>query len=139
METSKFIEDLYQKVEEQQKQIDALLKKCYLNKKVLTLQEAHEYTGVSTSYLYRLTSTNQIAHFKPSGKLIFFEKRRIGEVAHAESCEDTRGDRARSAQDGVVQKAKVRHHGEFTFTHRLLDARDQEPHLIYRGEDELPT
>ena len=77
METSKFIEDLYQKVEAQQKQIDALLKKCYLNKKVLTLQEAHEYTGLSTSYLYRLTSTNQIAHFKPSGKLIFFEKEEL--------------------------------------------------------------
>lgn len=77
METSKFIEDLYQKVEAQQKQIDALLKKCYLNKKVLTLQEAHEYTGISTSYLYHLTSTNQIAHFKPSGKLIFFEKEEL--------------------------------------------------------------
>lgn len=77
MQTNKFIEDLYHKVEAKQKQIDALLKKCYLHKKVLTLQEAHEYTGLSTSYLYRLTSTNQIVHYKPSGKLIFFEKEEL--------------------------------------------------------------
>lgn len=77
MENKNFIIDLYNKIEAQQKQIDDLLKKCYLSKKVLTLQEAHEYTGLSTSYLYRLTSTNQIPHFKPSGKLIFFEREEL--------------------------------------------------------------
>ncbi len=43
-------------------------------KEVLTFDEVAIYTGLSKSYLYKLTSTMQIAHFKPKGKLIFFNK-----------------------------------------------------------------
>lgn len=44
------------------------------NKKVLTLDEACDYTGMSRSYLYRLTSSGIIPHSKPSGKLVYFER-----------------------------------------------------------------
>jgi excisionase family DNA binding protein len=43
--------------------------------KPLTFREAHNYLSVSSSYLYKLTSTGMIRHYKPSGKLIFFEKK----------------------------------------------------------------
>lgn len=43
-------------------------------KDVLTFKEASEYTGISKSYLYKLTSAKKIPHYKPIGKLIYFEK-----------------------------------------------------------------
>ena len=41
-------------------------------KKVLNLDEACDYTGMSRSYLYKLTSNGAIPHSKPGGKLIYF-------------------------------------------------------------------
>ena len=42
--------------------------------KVLTLEEAAKYLDVSKSYLYKLTSSNKIPHYKPQGKRIYFAK-----------------------------------------------------------------
>ncbi|MDT0690051.1 helix-turn-helix domain-containing protein [Salegentibacter sp. F188] len=44
------------------------------NKEVLTLEEACDYTGISQSYMYKLTSAGKIPHSKPSGKMIYFER-----------------------------------------------------------------
>lgn len=46
-------------------------------KKVLTFEETAEYTGLSRSYLYKLTSANQIPHYKPSGKQLYFDREEI--------------------------------------------------------------
>lgn len=46
-------------------------------KKVLTFDELVEYTGLSRSYLYKLTASSQIPHSKPTGKVLFFEKEKI--------------------------------------------------------------
>lgn len=43
-------------------------------KAVLTFDEAAVYTGLSKSFLYKLTSASRIPHFKPSGKNIFFDR-----------------------------------------------------------------
>lgn len=43
-------------------------------KKVLTFEEFCAYAGISKSFGYKLTSTNQIEFFRPHGKLIFLEK-----------------------------------------------------------------
>ena len=43
-------------------------------KTVLTFEEVAQYTGLSKSYLYKLTSTAGIPHFKPQGKHIYFNK-----------------------------------------------------------------
>jgi len=40
----------------------------------LTLEEAAHFTGLSKSYIYKLTSRGKIPHSKPQGKLIFFER-----------------------------------------------------------------
>lgn len=47
------------------------------NKSVLTLKEAVEYTGLSRSYLYKLTSAGYIPHSKPNGKQLYFEKNEL--------------------------------------------------------------
>jgi excisionase family DNA binding protein len=43
-------------------------------KEVLNFDEVATYTGLSKSYLYKLTSTGQIAHYKPKGKMLYFNK-----------------------------------------------------------------
>lgn len=49
-------------------------KECINTKAVLTFQEACAYTGFGASYLYKLTSTGQIPHYKPTGKMVFFNR-----------------------------------------------------------------
>ncbi len=44
------------------------------SKKVLTFDEAAQFTGLSKSYLYKLISTQRIPHFKPTGKLVYFDR-----------------------------------------------------------------
>lgn len=48
-------------------------------KPMLTTKEAAQYMGVSMSYLYKLTMLNQIPHYKPTGKLCFFNRLEIDE------------------------------------------------------------
>lgn len=47
------------------------------NKEVLTLDEACLYTGISRSYMYKLTSAEKIPHSKPSGKMIYFDRKKL--------------------------------------------------------------
>lgn len=43
-------------------------------KEVLTTDEAARYLGVSKSYLYKLTMKRQIPHYKPMGKICYFNR-----------------------------------------------------------------
>jgi len=47
------------------------------NKTVLTFDEACDYTSISRSYMYKLTSGGAIPHSKPNGKIIFFNKDKL--------------------------------------------------------------
>ena len=40
--------------------------------KPLTIEEAAEFLDISTSHLYKLTSTGRIPHYQPGGKRIYF-------------------------------------------------------------------
>jgi excisionase family DNA binding protein len=44
------------------------------SEKPMTLDEAATYLHASKSHTYQLTSKGLVAHFKPSGKKIFFRK-----------------------------------------------------------------
>jgi excisionase family DNA binding protein len=44
------------------------------NKTVMTLQDVATYTGLSISYLYKLTMTGILPHSKPNGKQIYVSK-----------------------------------------------------------------
>jgi len=46
-------------------------------KTVLNFDEVAAYTGLSKSYLYKLTSSGGIPCFKPHGKHIYFNKQEI--------------------------------------------------------------
>lgn len=47
-------------------------------KEVLTSDEAARYLGVSKSYLYKLTMSRTIPHFKsPMGKMCYFNRKEI--------------------------------------------------------------
>ena len=43
-------------------------------KEVLTFNEAAKFTGLSKSYLYKLTSGQKIPHYKPAGKMCYFNR-----------------------------------------------------------------
>ena len=59
--------------------LDRLEKLLTAHKEVLTFEEACDYTGISKSYLYKLTSSGNIPHSKPNGKMIFFEKKKLND------------------------------------------------------------
>lgn len=48
-------------------------------KEVLTSDEAARYMGVSLSYLYKLTMRQQIPHYKPMGKMVYFNRLELEE------------------------------------------------------------
>lgn len=50
-------------------------------KEVLTTAEASAYLGISESYIYKLTSLKQIPHYKPNGKLVYFNRKELCEWA----------------------------------------------------------
>ena len=50
---------------------------AYCTKEVLTADEVSHYTGISKSYLYKLTMNREIPHYKPTGKLVLFNRREV--------------------------------------------------------------
>ena len=57
--------------------LDRIERLLTISKEVLTFEEACDYTGISRSYLYKLTASGNIPHSKPNGKMIFFEKKKL--------------------------------------------------------------
>lgn len=43
-------------------------------KEVLTSDEAARYLGISKSYLYKLTMRQRVPHYKPMGKMCYFNR-----------------------------------------------------------------
>ncbi|MFI3268275.1 MAG: helix-turn-helix domain-containing protein [Rikenellaceae bacterium] len=56
---------------------NALISTNINTKEVLTFDETANYTGLSKSYLYKLTSRKEIPHFKPTGKLVYFNRKEV--------------------------------------------------------------
>ena len=57
--------------------LDRIEKMVRTNKNVLTIEEASDYTGISRSYLYKLTANGDIPFSKPRGKMIYFSKEKL--------------------------------------------------------------
>ena len=49
----------------------------YTTKDILNRKEVCQYLDISQSLLYKLTCSGEIPHFKPRGKMIFFEKKEL--------------------------------------------------------------
>ena len=64
--------------QEKQEIIRAVVDRATLSQKaVLTSQEAAVYLGISLSKLYKLTCAKEIPHYKPNGKLNYFEREEV--------------------------------------------------------------
>ena len=60
------------------KLVESTIKMMGINtKEVLTFDEVARFTGFSKSYLYKLTSNKKIPHYKPTGKLCFFNREEV--------------------------------------------------------------
>ena len=57
-----------------EQRIEELEYLVYASKNVLSFDEASKFLSLSKSYLYKLTSAGLIPHYKPQGKMIYFEK-----------------------------------------------------------------
>jgi excisionase family DNA binding protein len=57
-----------------ERKIMTLTNEITFSKDVLSFQEFLQYTGITKSFAYKLTSNNKIKFSKPNGKLIFFKK-----------------------------------------------------------------
>lgn len=65
-------------IEQRLERIEKLIiSQAILNKSIFNIDEVAEYTGLKKLYIYRLTSKNEIPHYKPNGKNITFKKEEI--------------------------------------------------------------
>lgn len=64
---------------EELKQItDSVIDKTlFCSKEILTSDEVARYMGISKSYLYKLTMNRQIPHYKPLGKVCYFNRKEV--------------------------------------------------------------
>ena len=49
----------------------------FCTKEVLTSDEAAAYMGIAKSYLYKLTMKKLIPHYKPMGKMCYFNRKEL--------------------------------------------------------------
>lgn len=57
--------------------LERIENKLYSVKEMLTTTEVAEYLGVSQSQIYKLTMNMEIPHFKPQGKMIYFDRKEL--------------------------------------------------------------
>ena len=55
--------------------------RLFVNKEILTTTEASLFLGISESYLYKLTSAKKIPHYKPNGRLVYFNREELKQWA----------------------------------------------------------
>ena len=70
----KSVDELLIQIENRQRNIESLL---LSQKTVLNFDEVADYTSLSKSHLYKLTSTGGIPCYKPQGKHIYFSRKEI--------------------------------------------------------------
>lgn len=66
--------DISLKLLQQEQQLSRIERLLAGQKETLTLEEAAFYSGISKSYLYKLTSSGSIPHYKPEGKMVYFDR-----------------------------------------------------------------
>ena len=76
----------------------------YTTKDILNMKEVCQYLDISQSLLYKLTCSGEIPHFKPRGKMIFFEKKELIEwikKSNLLSSETTKGSSKTISNDST--------------------------------------
>lgn len=94
--------------EELKKVADLISAKMSLNtKEVLTSDEAASYMGVSKAYLYKLTMGKKIPHYKPMGKMVYFNRQELEQWLQANRVA-TDEEFSQQAQAYCIKKGGVR-------------------------------
>lgn len=65
------VADYLQRIDERQQGIEKMM---LSQKNALTFDEGAIFTGISKSHLYKLTSASIVPHYKPRGKMIYFDR-----------------------------------------------------------------
>lgn len=84
--------------EDIKQQLDRIEISLSNQKEVMTFEEAAQYTGLSKSYLYKLTSSAKIPHYKPAGKLCYFNRSELDQWLQQNRI---------STQDEIYSKAQT--------------------------------
>lgn len=95
------MKELIKELQEQLTRVEAFVKLGAKN--VLTLEEVAELTGLSKFYLYQLTSKKQIPHYKPNGRLVYFDKAEI-EAWLKQNRQGTRLEAEQAALNYIARK-----------------------------------
>ncbi len=76
-------------------------------KNILSFDEASKFLNLSKSYLYKLTSGNLIPHYKPQGKMLYFEREELEEWLRQNPVK-TQMQIAREAQQYVMSNKPLK-------------------------------
>ena len=57
--------------------LDVLANVVLANKPTMSVTEVADYVGVTRAQIYKFTSEKAIPHFKPRGKLLYFDRAEI--------------------------------------------------------------
>jgi len=60
-----------------EERVSELEQMVFTVKNIFSFDEASKFLNLSKSYLYKLTSGNLIPHYKPQGKMLYFEKEEL--------------------------------------------------------------
>ena len=77
LSTPNEVANLKKMVNDLQEQMKAMSTKLNLDKDIFNSEEASAFLGITMSQLYKLTHFQQIPFYKPSGKLIMFERKEL--------------------------------------------------------------
>lgn len=94
---------------EEQRQVADLItaNTIFCTKEVLTSDEAAKYMGISKSYLYKLTMTGQVPHYKPMGKMCYFNRQELEQWLQSNRV-STSEERNQRAQAYCMKKGGAR-------------------------------
>ena len=94
-------------IEKLEAKLDLILNRTTIAaKSMLTIDDVAFLTGLSKSYLYRLTCEHKIPYYKPNGKLMYFERGEI-EAWMKQNRVSTRTEAESTAAAYIVRKGGV--------------------------------
>ncbi len=87
--------------------VEELEQMVFQVKNIFSFDEASKFLNLSKSYLYKLTSGNLIPHYKPQGKMLYFEKEEL-EAWLRQNPVKTQAQIAREAQQYVMSNKPLK-------------------------------
>jgi excisionase family DNA binding protein len=72
-------------------------------KETLTVEEVAAYTGMKKTYIYKLCHLRQIPHFKPMGKMTYFNKDEIDQWLQRNRVETAEQSNVKAATHAVTK------------------------------------